>query len=589
MSAPQFTSELPKLWLPPSLESARSHYLKALTRATDDHGQAGYDECRAQLGRGDLYFLLRYLLKRPDIEHPWIFARCREVQASPDGHLDLWFRGGYKSTIITFALTIQDILNDPDVTFGIFSHTKSIARAFLRQIKREFETNADLKAIYPDVLWQDPKSEAPQWSEDQGIIVRRASNPKEATVEASGLVDGQPTSRHYRRRLYDDVVTLESVSSAEQIQKTTDAWELSLNLAGGEAVERYIGTRYSLYDTYASMMERGAIVPRIHAATHNGRVDGVPVFLSAEKWAEIRQKRSRTIAAQQLQNPLADGSATFRSEWLRPYDIRPKTMNVYIMGDPSKGKNKSNDSTAIAVVGVASGGARFLLDGYCHRMPQSKRWQYLRDLHRKWSRAPGVQHLAVGWERYGLQTDDEYFQEQQQREKYFFSIEELSWTREGNESKESRVERLEPDFRGGRFNLPVAVVKDGMPHVWRVTWVCVKCAHLNGLREKACARCAEEEASAFKIEYRKVQGFTRAQQNAIDGGSPELIAKALKQYDEERQIYDLTLRFIEEFEAFPFGQHDDLIDATSRLYDMEPTAPLVTKAADTEPQQYWDS
>ena len=32
------------------------------------------------------------------------------------------------------------------------------------------------------------------WSLDGGLVVKRKSNPKEATVEAWGLVDSQPTS-----------------------------------------------------------------------------------------------------------------------------------------------------------------------------------------------------------------------------------------------------------------------------------------------------------------------------------------------------------------------------------------------------------
>ena len=40
-----------------------------------------------------------------------------------------------KSEIITFALTIQDILRDPNETFGIFSHNRPMAKQFLRLIK----------------------------------------------------------------------------------------------------------------------------------------------------------------------------------------------------------------------------------------------------------------------------------------------------------------------------------------------------------------------------------------------------------------------------------------------------------------------
>jgi hypothetical protein len=70
-----------------------------------------------------LWVLLRYGLGRQDAHNQWVFDRCCEVQADPNGRLDLWSRGHYKSSVITFALTIQDILNNPEVTVGIFSHT----------------------------------------------------------------------------------------------------------------------------------------------------------------------------------------------------------------------------------------------------------------------------------------------------------------------------------------------------------------------------------------------------------------------------------------------------------------------------------
>lgn len=518
----------------------------------------------------DLYFLLRYALGRKDIEHEWLLERCREVQREPNGHLDLWAREHYKTTIISFGLTIQDILRDPEITIGIFSHTRPIAKSLLRQIKREFETNALLKLLFPDILWEDPQKESPKWSEDDGIIVKRKGNPKEATVEGWGIVDGQPTGRHFKLRIYDDVVTRESVTTPEQINKTTEAWGLSDNLGSVGGWVRTIGTRYHLADTYSVMIQRGAVTPRIYPATLNGRMDGKPVLFTQEEWERRKRTQSRTtIAAQLLQNPLADEDAAFRIEWLRPYEVRPRTLNVSITCDPSKGRNATSDNTAIAVIGTASGGARYLLDGYCHRMTLSQRWVALRELYRKWSETIGVQHVYVGYERYGAQSDDEYFTEQMEREKFFFPIEELNWPREGGRSKRDRVERLEPDFRNSRFYLPLAAWKDG-PCVWSVD--------------------TDPESKTYQsIIWKEVEGFTKAQQQAIDSGSADLVAKAIKRYDEEKKVYDLTVRFIEEYTTFPFGQHDDLVDAASRIYDLEIRPPVIISRQATEPALFYDS
>ena len=100
------------------------------------------------------------------------------------------------------------------------------------------------------------------------------------------------------------MVTIESVTTPEQIQKTTACWELSLNLGAKNARRWYPGTRYSFGDTYQVMLERGAVKPRIHPATDDGTIAGKPVFLSPEAWKELVDSSSEaTIAGQQAQTP----------------------------------------------------------------------------------------------------------------------------------------------------------------------------------------------------------------------------------------------------------------------------------------------
>ena len=172
------------------------------------------------LGRHDRFFLLGCLMMRADVlEKDWCYARCREVEASPDGWLDLWSRFHYKSTVITLAGAVQEILRNPEVTIGILSYAKPVAHRFVDQIRRALEM-PELTGLYPDVLWERPPRL--NWSTQGGLIVKRKSNPKEPTVMGSGLVDGQPIGMHYALRIYDDVVTPASVSTAEQIMKTTE-------------------------------------------------------------------------------------------------------------------------------------------------------------------------------------------------------------------------------------------------------------------------------------------------------------------------------------------------------------------------------
>ena len=109
--------------------------------------QAG--ELHRELCLNDLWFLLVFGCRRIDLDHQWFLDRCDEVYAEPDGFLDLWAREHGKSSIITFGKTLQDILRDPEISFGIFSHTRPMAKAFLRTTKRELESNQYLKTLFP--------------------------------------------------------------------------------------------------------------------------------------------------------------------------------------------------------------------------------------------------------------------------------------------------------------------------------------------------------------------------------------------------------------------------------------------------------
>lgn len=516
----------------------------------------------------DRYYLLVKVLRRHDALHPWIYARCREVERSPDDHLDLWAREHYKSTVITFAGVIQEILRDPEITVCIFSHTKGIARKFFRQIKLELEGNEVLKQAFPDILWAKPEKEAPRWAEETGLVVKRRSNPKESTLEAWGLVDGQPTAAHYRLRVYDDVVAPESVTTPDQVEKTTSSWELSDNLGTSDGRKWHVGTRYSFADTYASILERGALKARIYPATKDGRPDGEPVLLTPQQWADKKLIQGpATIACQMLQNPLAGQQAFFSGLDLRPWEVRPATLNVYILCDPARSRKKGSANTAFAVIGVDAGRNKYLLDGFNHRMDLKRRWETLKGLRTTWIQQPGVQGVYVGYEAYGAESDMDYFLEQMEIEKNAFPVEELRWPRDSEPSKDDRVQRLGPDFRSHKFYLPALIMSRGKPCFWKLE---------------------PGTAGGLEIKLTEQAGPTSLMARVIAEGTPSRVAKPIAKVDSEGNLYDLTRHFIEQQMLYPFAPLKDLIDAASRVYDMNPRPPLIVDDNELLPEVFAD-
>mgnify|MGYP000750535944 CR=1 FL=1 len=370
-----------------------------------------------------------------------------------NGVLDLWAREHYKSTLTTFAGSLFRIIRshgedapDPaEVTIGIFSHTRSIAKGFLRQIKAELENNEHLQMVFDDVFWANPRKEAAKWTEDEGITVKRKSNPKEATVEAHGLVDGQPTSKHYRHRQYDDVVTLESVTSPDMIAKTTQAYEMSDNLGTEGGTFAVAGTRYHFADTYGAMIKRG-MPARIYPCTYDGTENFTHencVLMQPETLVGKRRTQGPyTFGTQMLLNPKGDSSQTFRSEWLHFMLSEPtrEGLNTYLLCDPANSKRKGSDFTTFWVVGLGPDRNYILLDLVRDRLNLTERTQTLLDLHRAW------RPEAVGYEQYGMQADISHILTVQEQQNYRFHIHELG----GQTPKPDRIRRLIPLFEQKR-------------------------------------------------------------------------------------------------------------------------------------------
>jgi hypothetical protein len=308
----------------------------------------------------DLWFLVYFGLQTPCANNKWWVDCCRDLEDGPQTEtIDLWARDHGKSTIITRAETIQQILKFPDEATCILSYTKDTAKAFFGPIKLHFESNPFLKACFPDVLYQNTK-DSPQWN-DQGIVVMRSSKITECTLEAWGLTDGMPTGRHFNRLIYDDIVTHDMASSLTIMDRVKGNFDMSMSLGKDGTRTRVIGTPYHHEDALAYLQRKEIDgEPMYHVrkkpATDDGTFDGKPVWLSEDRIKKLQSNR-KVFNTQYLLDPTPMDDEVLPWECVHHVQLSdvPSNCIKLMTVDPTGGvrtDGREADSWGILVVAV---------------------------------------------------------------------------------------------------------------------------------------------------------------------------------------------------------------------------------------------
>ena len=416
---------------------------------------------------------------------PFLFERCEEIQKEPDGYLDIYARDHYKTTIITYGMTIQEILKNPEITICIYSYNISTAQKMLVQIRTALQ-NPILVGCFPDILfentnvqtWKDEEGGVHQmeWSAD-GFTVKRRGNPKEHTLECSGLVTGQKTGGHYNLLIYDDTVTPESVATKAQIDKTTDQFEMSLNTGSTANLRiRMIGTRYALHDTYEKILKNGTVKLRKYPCVDengNSVLYSEPVL----KW-KLSRMHGSVVATQMYCDPQAVGAFNFDLNWIPPRiprgEIDKEKYNWYIICDPAWKVSADADNTVYAVIGVTGNGPdrHFLVaDLMVDKITLTDKTERLFNLVSEWTNSR--RKPIVFYERVSMQSDIDHFYTKMNADGNMFTIIEASGkpkinygmasTSSNIKYKDLRISVLQPAFKAGMFRF----VDKSVWHNWR--------------------------------------------------------------------------------------------------------------------------
>ena len=312
----------------------------------------------------DLWFVLYFVMGVKIANHPWVVNSAREIESGPkDFTLDVWSREHFKSSLLTKAETIQDSLKDPEDSTGVFSAVRPLAKKFLFEIKETFQTSKILQACFPDIVWRDCEKEAPLWSLDEGLILRRRTNMAEPTISAWGLTEGMPTGLHFGKRKYDDIVNKDISESVEVMEKVKEKYDLSQYLGKDGGTHRVVGTFYHHNDPLTYIRDKKDLagnakyILRLKPATDNGLANGVPVLLSQKAFDE--KKGDLGFNTQMLCNPTPLSDMRLNFSFLNRISRAFIPKGVFRMmlidqaGDlDSNVKKTGGDSWAIGIVAV---------------------------------------------------------------------------------------------------------------------------------------------------------------------------------------------------------------------------------------------
>ena len=266
--------------------------------------------------------------------------------------LCMWPRKTGKSSCGTIGRSIWWACKYPNIAILIANEKEETAKDFIKSIKFHFESNALLRALFPEVI--PPDFNKVEWSSTRATLHRTTGRP-EATFDCIGT-GGTKTGKHYDVIIGDDIISKEAMESARSgnwsLMERANRWVNQstplLSNAGnfpGFPFRCFIGTCWWIGDTYEhiekslgmdqpvkrfrlrvrlstgktihrEVTRQGNIAILKMAAMENG-VEVFPKIWSIEAIEEMRFSDPELCACNLFNNPSAADIRTFSDDWLR--------------------------------------------------------------------------------------------------------------------------------------------------------------------------------------------------------------------------------------------------------------------------------
>lgn len=366
--------------------------------------------------------------------------------------LILCYRAYYKTTVITKLHSLQLLLNFPDIHLVLCHNKQENASDNLVAVKNYF-INTEVGRLFSYCV-----PDGKEWGNASGFSLKNRKDwgtKTEDNIEAVG-VDTEITGRHWTLAKKNDLVTEKSVTTEEQIKKTSK-WDELFNTGLFQdpqcPLTDYEGTNYHYNDHYRSLQEDPKIkvikIPVLKDFDKFMAGDDEQI-MHPQRWNRQgileKMKDPWVFSCQMMLEPVDASAKRFNPDMIRRYDVIPDEVENVLLVDPANEKKKRSDYTAMTVVGISRKN-KYIVDLVRDKLGPDERINAAIELIIKY----GIKEVA--WEKIGLNNDTHYLQKKLD-EKKLFSVTVHEVTTQ-NIAKEDRIrDILVPQYNEGEWLWP---------------------------------------------------------------------------------------------------------------------------------------
>jgi len=202
----------------------------------------------------------------------------------------------------------------------------------LRVIETEFEGNTLLRALWPEVVWDNPRRESKKWNEKEMIVRRKVEYP-DPTIRATG-VGGAITGARPNVIIKDDLISIDAANS-DVVMQTAIEWHIASRAlldrydtkSDMQSLEFIIGTHWASWDLYTYIEENDPTVEVAKRSLYeiDERGDLKIIWPERYSWDQIDDLKKSFGARfwlMYMNQPLNSDLADFDMSMVRRFSLR---------------------------------------------------------------------------------------------------------------------------------------------------------------------------------------------------------------------------------------------------------------------------